>query len=104
MKWPPGYNNAQAAPIAVHEPEFIESEVRRQGLIELPSDDLYRTNTLLQYFSPDLERDDQKPYVSKIPSPEDSESPQINFNGCYEKVIVTDVRGHKVSSLSTNMV
>ena len=88
-------DDAQTAPTAVHEPEFIEVEARRQGLPELPSDHLYRTNTILQYFSPDLERDDQKPYVSKIPSPEGSECPQINFKGCYEKVMVTDARGHE---------
>lgn len=88
-------DNAQTAPTAVHEPEFIEVEARRQGLPELPSDHLYRTNTILQYFSPDLEHDDQKPYVCKIPSPEGSERPQINFKGRYEKVMVTDARGYE---------
>jgi hypothetical protein len=77
-----------------YEADFIEHQINTLSIDELSSFNPTRTNTYLQFFEQESEHSAEKPYVCKIPPPTSGQA-QINFGGYYEKVMVTDVRGHE---------
>ena len=81
-------------PQVKHDADFIKHQVDALPADELSSFNPIRTNTYLQFFEHNSEHSAEKPYVCKIPPPTSSQT-QINFGGCYRKVMITDVRGRE---------
>jgi hypothetical protein len=87
-------DNLIESPQPAYDPEFIQAFERKHSSGETPPPNRHRTNSYLQFFSQDPKYATEKPYVSKIPPPEEGML-QINFGGRYERVVITDVRGHE---------
>jgi hypothetical protein len=110
MKWPSSYSSSSLfskgylprvildnlieSPQPAYDPEFIRAFERKFSSVENPPPNRHRTNSYLQFFSQDPKHVVEKPYVSKIPPPEEGML-QINFGGRYEKVVITDIRGYE---------
>ncbi len=83
------------SPEPVYDRAFIESGLQKGQKYAIPSfNPSGQTTTYLQFFKELPQSEHEKPYVSKIPPPQE-EQRQINFGGCYEKVFIFDVRGNE---------
>jgi hypothetical protein len=81
-------------PIPKYDPIFIQETLEAQPPDILSEFNPPRTNTYLQFYSSMPEHFSEKPYVSKVP-PNKKDVPQINFQGEYHKVMITDISGHE---------
>lgn len=79
-----------------YEPDFIRQRVEAISLSDpLKAWNPQRTNTYLQFFAPTPSLEGEKPYYLRGIPRFSEDQRQNNFGGRYDKVMLTDVRGHE---------